>query len=115
MSEEQDRFEAWWKSEMGDKMMGSKYLARNAWLAALWTYGVKTRKPPVVTKELMVSFRDDRGVLWTMSLSNLFTLAHLDLSSESKTKPELLTVKELETRFKNISKKLVGSNSRSTT
>ena len=26
-------FEEWWKKEMGDRMQGSKYLAKKAWLA----------------------------------------------------------------------------------
>ena len=27
-------FDEWWKREMGDRMKGSRYLARNAWMAS---------------------------------------------------------------------------------
>ena len=39
-----ERFEEWWREKMGTRMIGSKYLARAAWLAALWAYGVKTKE-----------------------------------------------------------------------
>jgi hypothetical protein len=41
--DERERFEVWWAVTIGTSMKGSKRLARNAWLAALWEYGVKTR------------------------------------------------------------------------
>ena len=39
-------FDDWWKEEMGGRMQGSKYLARNAWNAAILNRGVPcTAKP----------------------------------------------------------------------
>jgi len=43
MKDERERFEEWWAVTMGASMKGSKYLARNAWLAALWAYEVNTK------------------------------------------------------------------------
>lgn len=46
MRKEIDRdFEAWWDKKMGDRMRGSKYLARNAWAAGRisalqWALGI---------------------------------------------------------------------------
>jgi len=43
MKGEKERFEEWWAIAMGTSMKGSKYLARNAWIAALWAYEVNTK------------------------------------------------------------------------
>ena len=43
MKGEKERFEEWWAIAMGTSMKGSKYLARNAWIAALWAYEVNAK------------------------------------------------------------------------
>ena len=48
MKGEKERFEEWWAIAMGTSMKGSKYLARNAWIAALWEYGVVTMKGELI-------------------------------------------------------------------
>jgi len=48
---ERERFEEWWQREMRDRMPGSKYLARKAWLAALWVYEVDTDKYGMVSRQ----------------------------------------------------------------